>query len=189
MRVEDSYRRGVELMAQAGFRDFTNYMLYNYTDTPEDFHTRLQVNMELAETYGVSITGFPMRYVPIDDVSRRYVSPRWKWRYLRGIRCILLATRGLVGTNPDFVQGAFGRTYEEFIEIVSMPDRYIIFRSDNKDHGAHAWRRQYRKLGASERLELMDILDELNRRPRERGRLMRESGRYRAILRHYYPAH
>jgi hypothetical protein len=187
MRVEKDYRKAVQFMAHAGFRVFTNYMLYNFTDTPEDFYTRLQVNMELAQTYNIIITGFPMRYVPIDSVSRQHVSPKWKWRYLRGIRCILLATRGLVGTNPNFVQSAFGRTYEEFIEIVSMPDQYIIFRTENKDRGAHAWHKLYQQLGAKARLELMDILSELNGRFKERSSIMAKNPRYRAILEHYYP--
>jgi hypothetical protein len=67
-----------------------------------------------------------MRFIPMDDVSRRHVARGWKWRYLRGVQCILLATRGLVSTSPAFIARAFGETFDEFQEIVSMPDRYII---------------------------------------------------------------
>jgi hypothetical protein len=187
MRVEKDYRKAVQTMAQVGFREFTNYMLYNFTDTPEDFYRRLHINLELSKHHNIIITGFPMRYVPINDVSRQYVSPNWKWRYLRGIRCILLATRGLIGTNPDFIETAFGNTYNKFIEIVSMPDHYIIFRNKHKNNGAQEWRRLYKQLGGSEKLELMDLLDDLNRKPKERSTIIYKNRRFRGILKHYYP--
>jgi len=186
MSMEKHYRKAIELMARAGFREFTNYMLYNFIDSPEDFYRRLHINLDLSRQHQITITGFPMRYAPIDAVSRQYVSPTWKWRYLRGIRCILLATRGLIGTNPSFIDTAFGRTFEEFIEIVSMPDRYIIFRNEHKNNGASEWRRIYHRLSENEKMEFMDLLDVLNRNPKDRIALIAKNRRYRNILAHYY---
>ena len=188
MSMERHYRKAIELMARAGFREFTNYMLYNFTDSPADFYHRLHINLELSHSHEIIITGFPMRYAPINDVSRQYVSPKWKWRYLRGIRCILLATRGLIGTNPSFIDTAFGRTFEEFIEIVSMPDKYIIFRNEHKNNGASEWRKLYRRLSDNEQIELMDLLDVLNRNPRDRVCFITKSPKFRKILSHYYPS-
>lgn len=187
MSMEKHYRKAIALMARAGFREFTNYMLYNFIDSPEDFYRRLHINLELSRQHHIIITGFPMRYVPIDDVSRQYVSPKWKWRYLRGIRCVLLATRGLIGTNPEFIDAAFGKTYEQFINIISMPDQYIIFRNDNKDSGTHEWRKSFQRLGSDERAELMDLLDVLNKNPRSRKELIAKNCKYHNILEHYYP--
>ena len=54
-----------------------------------------------------------MRFIPMEDVNRRHVGKGWKWRYFRGIQCVL-ATRGFVSPNPDFTQEAFGESFENF---------------------------------------------------------------------------
>ena len=87
-----------------------------------------------------------MRFIPMDDVSRRHVAAGWKWRYLRGVQCILLATRGLVSTSQAFIARAFGESFEEFQEIICMPDRYIIYRKHYEADAAREWRRMYRRL-------------------------------------------
>jgi len=63
---------------------------------------------------------------------------------VRFVQCVLLATRGLVSPNPEFIRGAFGETYEEFLEILSMPDRYILYREHYRDDGAGVkWRTRF----------------------------------------------
>jgi len=129
-----------------------------------------------------------MRFIPMDDVSRRHVAPGWKWRYLRGIQCILLATRGLVSPNPDFIRGAFGETYEQFLEILSMPDRYIIYREHYRNDGAADWKKEYDRLNADQKAQLLEILRELNANLRERPRRLARLHRpFRRIIEHYYP--
>jgi hypothetical protein len=96
-------KQAIRLLVGQGFREFTNYMLFNFKDTPRELYDRLWVNASLNKELSVRITGFPMRFIPMDDVSRRHVAPGLKWCYLRGIHCILLATRGLVSPNPDFI--------------------------------------------------------------------------------------
>lgn len=183
-RVEADYRRAVHLLVDVGFRKFTTYVMYNYDDDPESFFRRLRVNVDLSEKLGVQITGFPMRHVPIDAVDRRYISPGWNWRYLRGIQCILRVRRGIVSHIPSFFEAAFGRSFEEFLEITSMPDDYIIYRSANADK-AEEWRRLYRTLGQQEARTLCEILQD-NRYARNRSQSLL-SGPYAGILQHYYP--
>jgi hypothetical protein len=182
------YDRAIRLLVKEGFSEFTNYMLFNFTDSPRDLYDRLWVNADLNTELGIRITGFPMRFIPMDDVSRRYVAPNWKWRYLRGIQCVLLATRGLVSPNPNFIRNAFGRSYEEFIEILSMPDRYIIYREHYRNDGAADWRREYRRLDGDQKGQLLDILRDLNVTWRERPqKLSCLDRRFRNIIDHYYP--
>jgi hypothetical protein len=155
---------------------------------PRDLCDRLWVNANLNKELGVRITGFPMRFIPMDDVNRRHVGAGWKWRYLRGIQCILLATRGLVSPNPDFISGAFGETFEKFLEILSMPDRYIIYRSHYANDGAADWQKEYGRLDSEQKMRLFDILAELNSSPRERPeRIERLESQFRPIIEHYYP--
>jgi len=186
--VRPAYEQAIRLLVAEGFNEFTNYMLFNFSDTPRDLWNRLWVNANLNEELGVRITGFPMRFIPMDDVSRRHVAPAWKWRYLRGIQCILLATHGLVSPNPKFIEHAFGETYEKFFEILSMPDRYIIYREHYGKDGARDWKRQYRRLAPDQKTELLDILEKLNAAPRERPQRIASLKRpFRSIIEHYYP--
>jgi len=181
--IEDQYRRAVKTLAEHGFVEFTTYVMFNFNDTPESFYRRLRVNVELSSQLGVRVTGFPMRYVPIDDTDRRFVSAGWQWRYLRGIQCILSATHGVVSPNPAFFEAAFGRSPEEFLEIISMPDQYIIFRSDYKDK-ASEWQAEYRRLSPADRAEFMSILGAAHEaKPREKSGVTDK--RFVALLRHY----
>lgn len=186
--IRSSYDKAIRLLVSEGFIEFTNYMLFNFADSPGDLYDRLWVNANLNRELGVRITGFPMRFIPMDDVSRRYVAPKWKWRYLRGIQCILLATRGLVSPNPDFIRHAFGETFEDFLEILSMPDRYIIYRDHYAKDGAVDWRRKFNRLSREQKDELLNILEDLNSAPRERPKRIPKLRRpFRSIVEHYYP--
>lgn len=106
--VEKAYRTAVARLAKVGFRLFTNYVMFNFNDTPESLYRRMKVNRELSQEHDIAITGFPMRYIPINDIGRRYVSPGWHWKYLRGIQCVLLATGGTVWPTAGFFAAAFG---------------------------------------------------------------------------------
>lgn len=154
--------------------------------TPDDFYRRLGINMELNEKLGVRISGFPMRYIPITDTRRGHVSSFWKWRWLRGIQCVLQATRGLVSPNSEFVKAAFGKDIKEFYKILSMPDRYIIYRDHYKNNGADEWGRKFRRLSKPDRSEFLDLLERLNR-DRRRKQTITELKKFRSLLEHYYP--
>lgn len=184
--MRQDYERAIRLLADCGFKKFTTYVMYNFDDTPLSFYSRIRFNIELSAKLGIGITGFPMRYIPVHDISRGFVSKHWCWRYLRGVQCVLLATRGLVSPNPAFFFAAFGETYEDFLEIISMPDRYIIYRDYYRDNGANEWRVLYRKLSPAERKELMSILYLLHKSP-DRERQLKRYTRFRDILEHYYP--
>ena len=98
---------------------------------------------------------------------------------------MLHATHGVVSPNPEFFYAAFGESYDEFVEILSMPDHYIIFRERYKDD-AKEWRKGFRRLSKSSREELLCILEDLNR---ERGGKKNVAAHppYRHLLEHYYP--
>jgi hypothetical protein len=186
-KVEPEYRQAIHHLARVGFREFTNYVMFNYDDTPESLHRRLKVNIELSVELDIKVTGFPMRYVPIDDITRRYIAPGWRWRYLRGIQCILLATHGMVSPNPTFFTAAFGDTVEEFLEIASMPDRYIIHREEHKNDGAAEWKKLFKALSPGDREEFLSALQVLNR-SRKRSADLVKYEKFSGLLEHYYPA-
>ena len=184
--MKESYTNAVTLLAKQGFRTYTNYLLYNFNDSPSSLYKRLKYNIELSDELGISITGFPMRYVPINDINRQYVSSKWFWRYLRGLQCILQATHGVVSPMHDFFNIAFGEHEEEFFEILSMPDRYIIYREKYKNIEAKSWKQAFRKLSTDDKIELFNILEKLNKAKIKNidDHIYRK---YREVLEHYYP--
>jgi hypothetical protein len=184
--VEKQYRAAVQCLANVGFREFTNYVLFNFKDDPASLYHRLKVNIELSTSLGIRVTGFPMKYVPMDDVNRHHIAPDWRWRYLRGIQCILLATHGLVSPNPDFFAAAFGESVEEFLEIVTMPDRFIIYRNRFKDTEAAEWRKHYRKLSDADREEFLSILNSLHE-SRDPHPDTSCYSKFKNLLSYYYP--
>lgn len=184
--MERAYRRAIDLLSKQGYVSFTNYMLYNYNDTPEDFFRRLEINAEINRVLGIRISAFPMRYIPPSDIRRGYVSPKWKWRWLRGVQCVLQATRGLVSPNPVFIKAAFGRNFREFLEILSMPDRYIIYREHYKNNGVPEWKRLFRRLSEPAKNEFLELLALLNK-DRNRQQTIAGLKKFRSLVEHYYP--
>jgi hypothetical protein len=143
MRFKKTYVDKVRLAAEFGIHEVSNYILYNYNDTPEELYERLRINIELNEEFqkrglDTYIWSFPMRYSPItgeDCFGRQHVGPHWNKKFLRAVRCILLATRGLVGPKREFFEKSFGRDLEEFLSILSLPEHYIIYRDKNIKNG------------------------------------------------------
>ena len=102
------------------------------------------------------------------------------------MQCVLLATHGVVSPNPAFVSRAFGSTFAEFLEILAMPDRYIIWRNAFESHGADDWRSEFRKLSERDKVDFLDVLAQLNK-SRSRERDIQAMPRFRSLIEHYYP--
>ena len=67
--------KAVRLAHVYGQKEMSNYILYNFDDTPEDFYERLKINIDLNEEFKndatkTSIYSFPMRYIPLDAKNR-----------------------------------------------------------------------------------------------------------------------
>jgi hypothetical protein len=184
--MKKAYVAAVKRLARHGFQEFTNYVMFNFQDTPRDFYERIRLNIELSKELGIRITGFPMKYSPVTEANRRYVAPGWKWRYLRGIQCVLQATHGLVSPNPVFFDAAFGPDYDTFLEILSMPDRYIIFREKYRHAEAADWRRRFRRLSPPSRARFLDSLSMVVH-ARDKEQAIREYRPLQSLIEHYYP--
>lgn len=137
IKFKDTYVEKVRLAAEHGIKILSNYILFNFEDTPEDFYERLKINVELNEEferngYESRIWSFPMKYSPIHgnfSKNRKYIGRNWNKKYLRGVQCVLLATHGVVSPKKKFFERAFGKDVEEFLKIVTLPEDYIIHRN------------------------------------------------------------
>lgn len=148
----------------AGLKDFSNYLLYNFNDEPVDLYKRLRINVELCDELNVGIYSFPMKYHPLrkndgdsEDFShnRDYIGKHWNRKYIRAIQAILNSTKGKVGRGLSFFEKAFGKSEEEYMELLEMPETMLIYRFffewlDKQGHkGVNSWRREWKKCMAS----------------------------------------
>ena len=181
--MKKTYIEKVELASAAGISRLSNYVLYNYKDTPNDFYERLRLNVKLNEKLGTKIYSFPMKYIPLDATDRSYVGKNWNRQLLRGVQCILLATRGKVGPNNDFFRAAFGSSAAEFKKIAMMPEDYIIHRNKHKEEGARDWEELYSRLTSTERKTFLKIISA--KRVEEEDLKLTSSRRVKELLSHY----
>jgi hypothetical protein len=143
IKYKDTYIKKVRLAAEFGIKNLSNYLLFNFKDSPEDLYERMKINIELNEEfernrYQSKIWSFPMKYAPIKGEyckNRKYVGEKWNKKYLRGMQCILLATHGVIGPKRVFFERAFGKDLYEFKKIISLPEPYIIYRNEHEKNG------------------------------------------------------
>lgn len=159
------YINAQKLAAKHGVKNLSNYILFNFLDTPNDLYKRLRINIELNEEFkkknlDTSIWSFPMKYMPISGEhckDRKYIGKHWNAKMLRGVQCILNATHGVVGPKRDFFNLAFGQDYNQFIELIYMPELYITRRTDNKDK-IDEWKKIYRSLTQEEKMKFVELI-------------------------------
>ena len=128
IKLAKLYIEKVRLAHKYGMKHLSNFIFFNYKDTPEDFYERLRINIELNEKLGLSIFSFPMKFVPLNAKNRKHISSNWTKRQLRGIQCILHATHGVVGPRRPFFEKAFGRDVNEFKFIIEQSEECIFYR-------------------------------------------------------------
>lgn len=155
-----AYNNAIRLSVKAGLKDFSNYLLYNFTDKPIDLYQRLKINVELCDELNVNIYSFPMKYHPIkkgkDDLidishNRDYIGKYWNRKYVRAVQAILNSTKGKVGKGKSFFLEAFGHNEKEYMELLEMPETFILYRFffkwlDHKSgYGTSHWRTCWHK--------------------------------------------
>lgn len=146
------YTKAVKLSAKHGIKTFSNYMLYNWNDSPKDLYERLTINISLNEDWkekGISsqIYSYPMRFAPIDpdngqniNRNRDYVKPLksrydliqeavWTKRFIRSIEVIKGAAHGAISPTASLARRAIGRSYEEFLCNLYMPEELLRNRN------------------------------------------------------------
>jgi len=93
--MTDNVKRTIELLSESGIRrrKVVVYTLFNYTDSPEDFFTRVRNLLR----WGVVC--YPMRFEPLDSLSKnQYVGPKWTNEMIE----MVTDARRVLGTNGAF---------------------------------------------------------------------------------------
>jgi len=155
---KDDYIRAIKTAKKYGVRIFSNYMLYNYQDSPKDLYERLIVNINLNKQWGnkhgkptTSIYSYPMRYAPIDSTdsptaisqedgisvprkpadnqSSIYNGIFWTKRFIRNIEIMKGAAYGSISPTPSLARRTVGKTFKEFVANLYMPEELLRYRN------------------------------------------------------------
>ena len=126
--LKKPYEQAIRYAHEFGLTELSNYMLYNFHDTPADLYQRMRLNVDLNVDLGIKIWSFPMRYQPTDLPTRSHIGEKWTKYQLRSMQLILHATHGVVSGNPEFFKRAFGESIEDFENMLLRPHHYIFNR-------------------------------------------------------------
>lgn len=146
--VRKVYEKSIRMAADNQITSLSNYMLYNFMDTPTDLYLRMRLNIDLNEELGIRIWSFPMRYQPVTLKDRSHVGEKWNRYYLRSFQIMLQATKGVVSGSPSFFMRAYGQDPEEFEQLLRLPHAFIFHREYYQDGGGRAQREEYEALRA-----------------------------------------
>ena len=157
------YVRAVKLGSENGIVNLSNYLLYNFKDTPDDLYNRLLINIDLCDALGVNIYSFPMKYHPITDPdyfsNRDYIGDHWNRKFIRAVQSVLNSTHGKIGRGRTFFFKAFGRNLDEFHDLLDLPEAFIIRRWDAEISGLkEEWLKARNAMSEDECKEAYDIV-------------------------------
>lgn len=161
------YVAAQRLAAKYSNKTLSNYILFNFEDSPEELYIRLCINIELNEEfrrngYETSIWSFPMKYMPISGQNshdRKYIGAQWTKKQLRGIQCILNATHAVVGPKRSYFEHAFGKNEEEYHCLIYMPEHMIINRTECEQNGKiDRWTELYTILSEEDKNSFLELV-------------------------------
>ena len=156
------YEVAIRMAADNAITSLSNYMLYNFMDTPSDLYERMRLNIALNVELKLRIWSFPMRYQPVTLKDRSHVGKNWNRYYLRSFQIMLQATHGLVSGNPAFFMRAYGEDKNAFERLLTQPHAFIFHREHYEHGDGGPIREEYkalrRRLSASQEQELIGHL-------------------------------
>ncbi len=189
--LKKPYEQSIRFAHEFGLTELSNYMLYNFHDSPTDLFERMRLNVSLNEELGIRIWSFPMRFQPTDLPNRSHIGERWSRYQLRSMQLILQATHGVVSGAPMFFKRAFGDSYLDFENILLRPHHFIFNRDWYEHLGGKAefeeFTHAFMQLSSGDRLELLELLSSVE--PRAISSLPKRASniQLRSVLHFYKP--
>ena len=157
------YEQAIRYAHEFGLHELSNYMLYNFHDSPSDLYQRMSLNVALNEELGIRIWSFPMRYQPTDLPNRSHIGEKWTRYQLRSMQIILQATHGVVSGAPEFFKRAFGKDETAFQDLLLWPHKFTFNRDwYEKSEGKPELLEFKSKFGRLTELERADLLQLLS---------------------------
>lgn len=187
--VKKPYEAAVRYAHEFGLTELSNYMLYNFHDTPADLFERMRLNVALNEELRIRIWSFPMRYQPTNLPDRSHIGAHWTRYQLRSLQIILQATHGVVSGTPEFFKRAFGDTHTDFEELLLWPQHFIFNRDWYEKFDGRPeldeFKSKLRHVTDDDRQDLLYLLSSVD--PRDYSQLTSLKRGVRALLPFYIP--
>lgn len=168
LKFKEIYIAALKMSVDAGIKNFSNYLLYNFEDKPSELYTRMEINVLLCDELNVNIYSFPMKYHPLygeHSHDRNYIGKHWNKKYIRAIQAVLNSTKGMIGRGTTFFYKAFGNNESEYLTLLEMPDAMIVYRfffewlgSKNHPLSTANWRRALDDLDEREQPVFYNII-------------------------------
>ena len=125
-----------------------------------------------------------MRYIPLSHTKRGFVGAEWNAKYLRSLQRMLIPTQGKGVSSRSFFEADFGKTAEEFVMSLAMPEEHLGWRGhfvekknepeeetkirreiwENNQKYINEWKNLYMQLGDT-REDFIRLIDENNYTP------------------------
>ncbi len=189
--MKKPYSQAIRFAAEHGLTKLSNYMLYNYNDTPDDLYERMRLNIDLNEELDIRIFSFPMRYQPIMKKDRSHIGEHWNRYYLRSMQIILQATHGIVSGAPEYFKRAFGENKETFYNLLSLPHHFIFNREWYANHGGKPeledYTKKFRLLSSIQKNQLLEILSSGSPNTWVKAFKSMKAGKLKNVFSHYLP--
>lgn len=189
--LKKPYEQAIRYAHEFGLTELSNYMLYNFHDTPADLYERMRLNVDLNDELEIRIWSFPMRYQPTDLPSRSHIGEKWTRYQLRSMQIILQATHGVVSGSPKFFMRAFGNSVGDFENMLLRPHHYIFNRDWYEEMEGKPkledFLSKFAHLTASEKADLLSLLSSTD--PRNFRSLIDRAtnSKLKDVLHHYIP--
>ena len=100
--------------------------------------------------------------------NRDYIGVNWNRKYVRAIQAILNSTKGKVGRGQSFFFEAFGHDENEYMELLEMPETFILYRFffkwlDEKygigtQHWRDCWQECMSTVDEDEKQRILDVI-------------------------------
>jgi hypothetical protein len=185
------YERAIRYAHEFGLYELSNYMLYNFHDSPSDLYYRMSLNVELNEKLGIRIWSFPMRYQPTNLPDRSHIGEKWTRYQLRSLQIILQATHGVVSGAPEFFKRAFGKDEAAFRDLLLWPHKFTFNRDWYEKLGGKAeldeFKAKFSRVSELERVELLCLVSSTDPRDFKNLPQQTKSKQLRELLTFYLP--
>lgn len=120
VKYADNIKRALTLVRDYNVKaSFFAYMLFNFTDKPQDFWWRILKAQEIVDEVGKTIFLFPQRYEPFKSLKRNsYIGKHWDDHLVRGLtKMYTYYGHGFIPiTKSRNIYKWLGNSYEKFIE-------------------------------------------------------------------------
>ena len=126
---EPYLRKAIKLAKKHSNSEIRVYVLYNFTDAPEDFYYRIRLLNRLG------VLAFPMEFRKPTAAKTKFPGPHWDALLLRALKLSLIFyyRRGMITESRESFDSIYGKTPRQFVKKL-----YEIYEYD-KEKARERW--------------------------------------------------